>query len=268
MYLGRNYAAAYRPTPATVRVVTALLGDLCSDDSDCVIKFSSCVEGACTCLDDYSESPDRQECIGKIYWKSIIGPLIFYVIIADSSATEEFSACSSSPCYHSTTCIDLPSSTFACVCSENTTGLLCETEIIVKQYEIPAFDGRSYVRLKPLKAYHKLSLEIEFKTYSNNGIILYNQQKNDGLGDFVSLAIVNGYVQFRYNLGNGAVIISASDKVEIKKFHKVVIKRYHRDGMLRFDDNEDIAGQSKGSLRALDLLEDAFIGFVPTNFTR
>lgn len=43
-----------------------------------------------------------------------------------------------------------------------------------------------------LKAYHKFSIEIEFKTYADNGIILYDQQKNDGTGDFVSLAIVDG----------------------------------------------------------------------------
>jgi coxsackievirus/adenovirus receptor len=45
-----------------------------------------------------------------------------------------------------------------------------------------------------LKAYHKFSIEVEFKTYADNGIILYNQQKSDGTGDFVSLAIVDGSV--------------------------------------------------------------------------
>jgi agrin len=60
------------------------------------------------------------------------------------------------------------------------------------EYDIPAFDGHSFVQLKRLKAYNKLSIEIEFKTYANDGILLYNQQKSDGTGDFVSLAIVNG----------------------------------------------------------------------------
>lgn len=146
--------------------------------------------------------------------------------------------------------------------------MLCKTNVESQQYAIPAFDGLSYVKLKPLKAYHKLSIEVEFKTYSNSGIILYNQQKTHGIGDFVSLAIINGFVEFRYNLGNGAVVITSLDKVELKKFHKVVIKRYHRDGVLKLDDGEDIAGQSKGSLRALDLLDDAYVGYVPTNFTR
>lgn len=146
--------------------------------------------------------------------------------------------------------------------------MLCETEMVLKKYEIPAFDGRSYVKMKPLKAYHKLSIEVEFKTYANDGIILYNQQNIDGQGDFVSLAIVNGYIEFRYNLGNGPVVISSLDKVQFKKFHRVVIKRYHRDGMLKLDDGEDVAGQSKGSLRALDLVDDAYVGFVPTNYSK
>lgn len=47
-----------------------------------------------------------------------------------------------------------------------------------------------------LKAYHRFNIEVEFKTYADNGIILYNQQKSDGTGDFVSLAIIDGSVSF------------------------------------------------------------------------
>lgn len=122
--------------------------------------------------------------------------------------------------------------------------------------------------MKPLKAYHKLSIEIEFKTYSNNGILLYDQQKVNGLGDFVSLAIVDGFVEFRYNLGSGPVVITSLDKVQLKKFHRVIIKRYHRDGLLKMDDEEDVGGASGGVLKALDLVEDVFVGYVPTNYTR
>jgi coxsackievirus/adenovirus receptor len=44
----------------------------------------------------------------------------------------------------------------------------------------------------------------------------------------------------------------------MKKFHRVVMKRYHRDGMLKLDDCDDVAGQSQGPLKALDLVEDAY----------
>ncbi|CAH0561782.1 unnamed protein product [Brassicogethes aeneus] len=245
-----NFASEYRPTPATVRVVTALLGDLCSDISDCIISNSHCVKGACTCLPDHLESSDRQDCI------------------ANPVATDEYRTCASAPCHHFSTCIDLPGSTFTCVCHGNFTGTLCDSEIVLKQYEIPAFHGRSYVKLKPLKAYHKLSVEVEFKSHSYDGIILYNQQKFDGLGDFISLALINGFVEFKYNLGNGPVVIRSLDKIQLGNFHKVILKRYHKDGILKLDDAEEIAGQALGSLKALDLLEDTYIGYIPTNHTR
>ncbi|XP_063914885.1 agrin-like isoform X2 [Zophobas morio] len=249
---GGNYAPAYRPTPATVRVVTALLGDLCSDNSDCMIMYSHCVAGACACLPDHSESSDRQECIAD----------------PQPNPTDEYRACSSSPCHRASTCVDLPAATFTCVCDANFTGSLCETEVIYKQYDTPAFHGRSYVKLKPLKAYHKLSIEVEFKTHAYDGLLLYNQQKPDGLGDFVSLAIVDGFVEFKYNLGNGHVLIRSVDKIQLGYFHRVVIKRYHRDGILKLDEGEDVAGQARGTLKALDLLEDTYVGFVPSNYTR
>lgn len=187
---------------------------------------------------------------------------------ANSEPTAEFRACSSSPCHHASTCVDLPSATFSCVCNSNFTGVLCETEIQRSNYEVPAFSGRSYVKLKPLKAYHKLTLEFEFKSYREDGVLLYNQQKVDGSGDFVSLAIVNGFVEFKYNLGNGAVSIRSLDKIQLGKFHRIILKRFHRDGILKLDDGEEVAGQAIGSLKALDLVEDTFIGYIPTNYTR
>ncbi|XP_066597691.1 agrin-like isoform X2 [Prorops nasuta] len=243
--LKQGVAASYRPTPATIRVVAALLGDLCTDDKDCTIPNSECLNGGCVCSEGYAETSDRQECF--------------------VTPTEEFRACLSYPCHMTATCLDLPTATFVCICRQNYTGLLCDQEINRRDYEVPSFDGKSYVRMSRLKAYHKFSIEVEFKTYADNGIILYNQQKSDGSGDFVSLAIVDGHVQFRYNLGNGPVILTSPEKVAMNTFHRVAAKRYHKDGVLRFNDGEDIAGQSQGMLKSLDLNQDTFIGNMPTN---
>ncbi|XP_012134938.1 agrin isoform X3 [Megachile rotundata] len=251
--LKHGVAAAYRPTPATIRVVTALLGDLCTDDKDCTIPNSECSNGGCICSDGYAETSDRQECFAN------------YVPV---TPTEEFRACLSYPCHATSTCIDLPSATFVCMCRPNYTGLLCNEEINKRDYKVPSFDGKSYVRMNRLKAYHKFSVEVEFKTYADNGIILYNQQKSDGTGDFVSLAIVDGHVQFRYNLGNGPVVLTAPERVTMKTFHRVAAKRYHKDGVLIFNDGEDVAGQSQGMLKSLDLNQDTFIGNMPTNYSK
>lgn len=69
-------------------------------------------------------------------------------------------------------------------------------------YKVPSFDGHSYVQLKRLKAYNKFSLEMEFTTYANDGIILYDQQKADGTGDFVSVSIINGWVKLKTLIKN------------------------------------------------------------------
>ncbi|XP_051154479.1 agrin-like isoform X3 [Leptopilina boulardi] len=251
--LKQGAAASYRPTPATIRVITALLGDICSDDRDCTIANSECFKGGCICSNGYSETSDRQECFAN------------YIPV---TSTEEFRACLSYPCHMSSTCIDLPSGTFVCICKPNYTGLLCDEEINRRDYDIPSFDGKSYVRMNRLKAYHKFNIEVEFITYAENGIILYNQQKADGSGDYVSLAIVDGFIQFKYNLGNGPVILTSQEKVEMKTFHRVAAKRYHKDGVLIFNDGEDVVGQSQGMLKSLDLNHDSYIGNVPTNFTK
>jgi hypothetical protein len=39
----------------------------------------------------------------------------------------------------------------------------------------------------------------------------------------------------------------------MKKFHHVVVKCYHQDGLIKLDDCEDVAGQSQGPLKAVDL---------------
>lgn len=48
------------------------------------------------------------------------------------------------------------------------------------------------MRLPCLKAYQKLRLDLELVSFSGEGVVLYNQHKEDGSGDFVALALVNG----------------------------------------------------------------------------
>lgn len=63
--------------------------------------------------------------------------------------------------------------------------------------EIPAFSGISFLELPRLQAYTRLSLELEFRSFGGDGILLYNGQTATGAGDFVSLAVRDGYVEFR-----------------------------------------------------------------------
>lgn len=40
-----------------------------------------------------------------------------------------------------------------------------------------------------------------------SGLLLYNGQKTDGRGDFVSLALRDRHLEFRYDLGKGAAVL-------------------------------------------------------------
>ena len=40
------------------------------------------------------------------------------------------------------------------------------------------------------------------------GVILYGTQDEANTGDFLSLSLVNGYLQFRYDLGSGIANIT------------------------------------------------------------
>ncbi len=56
--------------------------------------------------------------------------------------------------------------------------------------QIPSFDDKAFVELKPLsKVEHKFSLDIEFRSLAQDGILLFAQQTIDGSGDFISLSL-------------------------------------------------------------------------------
>lgn len=52
-----------------------------------------------------------------------------------------------------------------------------------------------------------MALEMVFLARGASGLLLYNGQKTDGKGDFVSLALHNQHLEFRYDLGKGAAVI-------------------------------------------------------------
>lgn len=74
---------------------------------------------------------------------------------------------------------------------------------------IPEFVGNSYIQFPQLKNVGKaFSIDVWFMPKSPNGLLLYNGQLKNGRGDFISLLLVHGHVQFRFNLGSGIANIT------------------------------------------------------------
>lgn len=156
---------------------------------------------------------------------------------------------------------ELPSSFEATVTSTESPPLNKQQDII----NIPSFSGQSFILLPRLQAYTRLTIELDFISHSENGILLYNGQTPDGEGDFVSLSIRQGYIEFRFNLGSGAEVIRSKQKILLGQTVKIVAKRYLRDGTLTVEGQDDVAGKSIGDLKSLDLAENLIVGSAGPN---
>ncbi|NXU48767.1 AGRIN protein, partial [Turnix velox] len=110
------------------------------------------------------------------------------------------------------------------------------------RYFIPSFGGKSYLAFKMMKAYHTVRIAMEFRALELNGLLLYNGQ-NRGK-DFISLALVGGFVELRFNTGSGTGIISSRVRVEPGRWHQLVVTRNRRSGSLAVDGEPHVSGES------------------------
>src|SRR5688500_18497374 len=97
---------------------------------------------------------------------------------------------------------------------------------------IPSFHGDAFIESHRLQGYTRLTIEIDCVSFTENVLLLYNGQTASGEGDFVSISLKNGYVEFRFNLGSGTEILRSPQKILLGKLVKVVAKRYLKDGTL------------------------------------
>ena len=65
-------------------------------------------------------------------------------------------------------------------------------------FTVPAFSGQSYLRMRELRNCKKdLRIELRFKTLNDDAILLFATDELEKPDDFVSLAVVDGFVEFR-----------------------------------------------------------------------
>ena len=89
---------------------------------------------------------------------------------------------------------------------------------------VPRFDGRGYLTYETLSIDNTV-FRVNFRTTQPNGMILYSAQTHDGSGgDFIQLSIVNGFLDFRFDLGSGISPVQSTVKVDDGEWHEVQIR--------------------------------------------
>ncbi|XP_038579256.1 agrin isoform X4 [Micropterus salmoides] len=165
--------------------------------------------------------------------------------------------CSSHPCLHGGTCED-NGSDFSCKCPAGRGGSVCEKLI---KYFIPSFGGQSYLAFQTMSAYHTVRIAMEFRASETTGILLYNGQ--DRKKDFISLSLVNGRVELRFNTGSGTGTVVSKVQINQGRWHQLVVTRNRRSAMLSVDNEPHIVGESPHGTDGLNLDTHLFIGGVP-----
>uniref|UniRef100_A0A8C5VMH6 Agrin n=1 Tax=Microcebus murinus TaxID=30608 RepID=A0A8C5VMH6_MICMU len=191
------------------------------------------------------------------------------------TCAEEKSPCQPNPCHGAAPCHVLPEGRAACECPLGRGGALCQIGGGPDDARpfLADFSGFSYLELSGLHTFgrdlgEKMELEVVFLARGPSGLLLYNGQKTDGKGDFVSLALHDRRLEFRYDLGKGAAIIRSKEPVALGTWTRVSLERNGRKGSLRVGDGPRVLGESPVSPRhvphtILNLKEPLYVGGAP-----
>ncbi|XP_017773533.1 PREDICTED: pikachurin [Nicrophorus vespilloides] len=172
--------------------------------------------------------------------------------------------CSRVPCQHGGKCLTSEESA-VCLCPLGFSGDLCEIRV---DLQVPSFNGSSHLRYKGLgeDALTWLDLEITLKPTAADGLLLYDGHRADGYGDFMAVYLVEGFVEFAYDLGTGAGLARSQHRISLGEWHQIRVSRTGRLAILEVDNQLPVEVMSPGAFTQLSLPQNLYLGGVP-NFS-
>ncbi|KAM4590762.1 protein eyes shut homolog [Odontesthes bonariensis] len=167
-------------------------------------------------------------------------------------------------CAHGSTCIPLPVG-YSCQCPLGTAGLHCEKAVAISD---PFFSANqsSWMSFSPMSIRRRTDVQLQFQPLSPDGVLVYTAQHLSArAGDFFCLSLSSGFVQLRYNLGDGTHVLQSVEKVTFRgrTWHTVKAGRTGHRGFLSLDDREVRENVTQG-MTTLDVATDIFVGGVST----
>ncbi|XP_072887750.1 basement membrane-specific heparan sulfate proteoglycan core protein isoform X3 [Hemitrygon akajei] len=170
--------------------------------------------------------------------------------------------CHPEACGPDATCVNRPDGLgYTCRCHLGKSGSKCMDGVLITA---PSFrGGDSFVTYPPLTNVHnELTIELEFKPRSPTGLMFYSSGKRMKMNDFISIAMLNGHVEFRYELGSGLAILKSINPVSLHKWHRLRAYRHDRNGSLTVDKEEEVRNVSPGKSQGLNLRSPMYLGGV------
>lgn len=97
---------------------------------------------------------------------------------------------------------------------------------------------------------------------TEDGILMYCSQSDEGLGDFAALIIKDQHVEFRFDIGSGVAIIRSSHPVQAGTWMYAMVNRDFKEAKLSVNGEPFVEGKSPGTSRTLTLNTPLYIGGV------
>ncbi|XP_074025385.1 basement membrane-specific heparan sulfate proteoglycan core protein isoform X7 [Leptinotarsa decemlineata] len=154
-------------------------------------------------------------------------------------------------------CIDNENG-FECQCPLGHVGRRCERMVTINE---PAFQNDAYIAYQTPRPARRLKITMKIKPNNlEDGILLYCGETEEGHGDFISLAVRDRHLEFRFDSGNGATVIRSEDDLQPGQWHIFTATRSLSDGSLTVDGKTPATGRLARNYKSLNLQTPLYVG--------
>lgn len=122
------------------------------------------------------------------------------------------------------------------------------------------FTGESYIAYQPLTSSSDLTVSLTFIPYVPNGQLLFSSFAANNFGDFFSIVLVEGIVQFRYSLGAESTVISSPMSVSVNVWHRITARLEMANSSLIVDDQDTMFGYDVSPFNTLNTHSNLWLG--------
>ncbi|GFY09556.1 hypothetical protein TNCV_4322341 [Trichonephila clavipes] len=121
-----------------------------------------------------------------------------------------------------------------------------DKKILVWEAKYPRFREDSYIALPILRDAHKsMQVTLEFRPETNDGLIACSGEKPDLRGDFISIALNKGFIEFRFDCGMGEGVLISDQPVILRSWNTLTIYRDRWDAWMQLNSGTQVQGRSK-----------------------
>ncbi|XP_066966425.1 agrin-like [Macrobrachium rosenbergii] len=165
--------------------------------------------------------------------------------------------CKKLKCPPRTTCQTLlASSTLHCVPDSP-----LDTYELEESWPIADLSGDGYLSLPRSEGVSEgLTLELWFLARAPHGMLLYGGQGPTHKGDFISLNLAAGFVQFRFDVGPGVVNLTSKREIREGEWHRVVATWEGGRASLQLDKDAPVTCEAPGPPNTLTLNTPLYLG--------